>query len=210
MSESGNNIVMKKMFFTFIFVFFTSVLLYSQETEANSYFTQFADSSRIENHTKSIQYHTNIGSSFFYSKAFGSGTEFYVAPELSYGLTPRLSFHGGLMFSSTSFFGPSNDMEAGPSTMMAIPGLSLYGAANYQLNEKLSFYGTGIRHMSNFFPIDNNGINIQPQYSYSFGSSYKIGNNITIGASIQVNDRVPYYSPLSSPGIGGHYSPFDW
>lgn len=201
---------MKKIFNIFILVFFTSVLIFSQESEKVSVYAQFIDSSKIENSNKPLHYHTNIGNSFFYSKAFGSGTEFYAAPELSYGLALRLSLHGGVLFSYTSFFGLPNDLENGDSKMIPIPGMALYGIANYQLNEKLSFFGTGIRHMSTFYPIDNNGVNIPAHYSFSFGSNYKIGNNITIGASIHVNDRTPYYSPYSSPGIGGHYSPFDW
>lgn len=201
---------MKKILFTFLLFSFSGVLIYGQGGEVESFYNSLSDSLSTGDKIKRMQFNTTLGTSYFYSGAYGSGNEFFIAPEASYGLTPRLSFHGGIMFSYTSFFGAPNDTEAESHTMMAMPGLAVYGTANYQLNEKLSFYGTGIRHMSTFFPINNEGMVIAPHNSYSFGSIYKIGNNISIGASIHVNDRTPYYSPFSTPGSGGYYSPFDW
>ncbi|MCF8381609.1 MAG: hypothetical protein K9H49_18695 [Bacteroidales bacterium] len=201
---------MKKLIFTFLFFISYTVLIFGQNNEAISIYDEKSDTLTTTDKIKRLQYNTSIGTSFFYSGAYGSGNEFFAAPELSYGLTPRLSLHGGVMFSYTSFFGLQNGTEEGGAPMRAFPGMSIYGAANYQLNERVSFYGTGIRHMSTFIPGEKQNFVNPGYYSYSFGSTYKIGKNISIGASIHVRDRNTYYSPFSFPSSGGNYSPFYW
>lgn len=201
---------MKKFFITFILFSFVSVLIYGQEYKSNSIFPQNTDPISTGEKIKRLQFNTNIGSNFFYAGDFGSGSEFFAAPEMSYGLTPKLSLHGGMMFSYTSFFGFPNETESGNQNYLAYPGISLYGSASYQFSEKLSFYGIGIRHMSAFFPFEENDFNKPVNYSFRFGSNYKLGKNVTIGASIQVRDRSSYFSPFSGPSREGYYSPFYW
>ena len=96
---------MKKSFFTYLLLSFVSVLTYGQYYESYPVYQQQTETLSAKEKIKRIQFNTNIGSSFFYAQGFGSGTEFFAAPELSYGLTPKLSIHGGMMFSYTGFFG---------------------------------------------------------------------------------------------------------
>lgn len=198
------------MFFTFLLFSFATLLICGQVNDFEPMYNSQLDSLSTGDKIKRLQFNTSLGTSFFYSGAYGTGNEFFAAPGVNYGLTPRLSLHGGVIFSYTSFFNPQNEAEQGGSPMMSFPGMSVYGSANYQINEKLSFFGTGMKHIPVFFPGEENDLNNFNNYSFSLGSNYKIGRNVTIGASIHVNDRGSYYSPFSSPIPGAYYSPFDW
>ncbi len=185
-------------------------LLNAQDDKAFTNNFPEAESLAVSKNIQRLSWDTNIGSSFFYSKAFGSGTEFFAAPQLNYGISPRLSLHGGVMFSYTSFFGHSSLAENNRSMINTFPGMSVYGSASYQLNENITFYGTGVRHMSSFFSEDMPAFMNNSYNSFSIGSSFRLGDNVTIGASIHVNDRNKYNSPFSQPATGRHYSPFYW
>ena len=199
---------MKKVVFIIVLTNFLVPLATGQEYQSDFDFSSEYDTLVIPQKNQRLSWNTNVGSSFMYSKAFGSASEFFAAPQVNYGITPKFAIHGGLMFSYTSFFGQANSDENGYSMPIAFPGMSLYGSASYQLNKNVTFYGTGIRHMSNFYSKDVPAFMNKPYNSYSFGSSIRLGNKVTIGASFHVNDRNKYNSPFLSPSNGAYYSPF--
>ncbi len=201
---------MKKVGLIIVLVNFLVLPAMAQEYKNDFNFSSEFDTLVIPEKNQRLTWDTNLGSSFIYSKAFGSATEFFAAPQVNYGITPKFAIHGGLMFSYTSVFGQSNSDENGYMMPIAFPGMSVYGSASYRLNKNVTFYGTGIRHMSNFYSKDAPAFLNKPYNSYSFGSSIRLGNKVTIGASLHVNDRNKYNSPFLGPSDGAYYSPFYW
>jgi hypothetical protein len=81
--------------------------------------------------------------------------------------------------------------------------LAVFAAASYRMNERLVLHGTGVKNLisapySPFTPY--------PMDNFSLGATYKLGNNITIGASIQMNNgRGLYAMPFNGYGFQPPY-----
>lgn len=196
----------------FIIAFFLvlSVNAYSQKVNKYDVLTTVKDSLSTREKIKRMQYHTTVGTSFFFSPSFASGNSTYIAPELTYSLNSKWSLFGGMRFSYTQLMGQDFSEESSAFNTRSFPGLSVYGGASYQLNEKLSFYGSGIRHMNNFYPNNPTGVVNESWSSYSFGSVLHLGKNVSIGASIHISEGNPYASPYRRNGFTDPYSPFYW
>ncbi len=148
-----------------------------------------------------------VGTSYSYMKGYGSGMMFYTAPSYTLSLNNRWSLHGGLI---ASRYQGMNYTMAGENMMPnAFSSLALFAAASYRLNDNLILHGTGTKQLLSApvtpftpYPIDD----------LSFGATYKLGNNFTIGASIHMNNRKGYYhSPWnSSPFASPFPSPIGW
>ena len=102
---------------------------------------------------------------------------------------------------------------------MLMPGsfnsLAVFVAGSYRMTDKLILHGAGIKQLVSApvtpytpYPIDN----------LSLGATYKIGDNITIGASVNMINSSGYRMgyPASSYGNFGnfgnpfHPTPFGW
>ena len=94
-------------------------------------------------------------------------------------------------------------------------GLAIFGAASYRMNDKLILHGSGIKQLVSApvtpftpYPMDN----------LSLGATYKLGNNITIGASINMRNYgsgntimgYPATSSFGSYGNPFYPTPFGW
>lgn len=146
-------------------------------------------------------FNLNIGTSFNYSPVIGAGTMLTVSPSFSLPVTRRISVNGGIIASGTML--PS---LAGKLPMEPVfkPGtfnsLSLYGTTVYQLSPGIIIYGTGFKQLTkNNLPYSFNPF---PQSSITVGSRYKIGDNITVGASVNMSQYNNFYSPYNNlPGF---------
>ncbi len=149
------------------------------------------------------EWNFSVGTSYSYSKAFGSGMMIYAAPMYTLSLNNRWSLHGGVIAShyqglNHTFLGES--LYPGTFSSMA-----LFAAASYRMNDRLILHGAGVKQLisapaSPFtpYPIDN----------LSLGATYKLGDNITIGATIQLYEGQNYYS---NPFNGTMFrSPYIW
>lgn len=139
-----------------------------------------------------------MGSGLSYSPVTGALPFAYVSPGLSYPLSSRLSVHGGMVF-STSFF-PQTSSDFKVTGVSPYTSLSLYTAASYRLDERLTLYGAGMKRVINLnssTPL----IEFSSVSAFSFGASYKLGNNITIGAGVVISDGWNPY-PFAPSGTG--------
>ena len=80
------------------------------------------------------------------------------------------------------------------------------------MNDRLVLHGTGIKQLVSApvtpftpYPIDD----------LSFGATYKLGDNFTVGASVHMNNWNGYSSPwnaspFASPFTSPYHSPFGW
>lgn len=171
---------------------------------------------------RTSNWNLSVGTSFSYMQGLGSGMGFYAAPTYTLPLTSRWSLHAGMVASTFTMMNAPTGLETqGPS---GFSSLSLFAAASYQATERLVIHGAGVKQLitspaspMTSYPIDN----------FSLGATYKLGDNITIGASVQVRHGYgygygagspyynssfgsPYSSPFGSPFGSPYSSPFGW
>jgi hypothetical protein len=152
------------------------------------------------------QYHFNIGSSYSYFPSFGGGMNMFASPSVSIPLSKRIFVEGGII-ASTSIIPGLSPLEINHS-VNNFNSLAIYGSTIYQITPKLSVYGTGIKQLMNTkLPYPYSSLN---QNSFSVGSTFKLGNNITIGASINMSDKSNFYSPFHPGSAGIMNSPIFW
>jgi hypothetical protein len=159
---------------------------------------------------KAGQWNFSVGTSYSYMKGYGSGMMFYTAPSYTLSLNERWSVHGGLIASRYQGLNPS--MPAENLLSNSFSSLALFASATYRMNDRLVLHGTGIKQLVSApvtpftpYPLDD----------LSFGATYKLGDNLTIGASVHMNNwngySSPYNaSPFASPFSSPYHSPFGW
>jgi len=156
------------------------------------------------------QWNFSVGTSYSYMKGYGSGMMFYTAPSYTLSLNDRWSVHGGLI--ASRYQGLNYTLPGESLLPSSFGSLSLFASASYRMNDRLILHGTGIKQLVSApvtpftpYPIDD----------LSFGATYKLGNNLTIGASLHMNNWNGYASPLNaspfvSPFVSPYHSPFGW
>lgn len=152
------------------------------------------------------QYHLNLGSSYSYFPSLGGGMNMYANPSVAVPLSKRFFVEAGILAATSKIPGLSPfEMN---NSIRNFNSLAIYGSTIYQVNSKLTFYGTGIKQLMNTqlpFPLSPVNHN-----NFSIGSSLKLGNNITIGASVNFSDYYNLYNPIGSGSSGFRHSPFFW
>jgi len=148
-------------------------------------------------------FNVSLGTSFSYMKAYGSGMAFFAAPTYTLPLSDKWSLHGGLVAAQYQGFNGTTPMESFyPSSFSS---LSVFVAASYQMSDRLVLHGTGQKQLISapvtpFTPYAMDNL--------SLGATYKLGDNMTIGATIHMNNGRGYYS---SPMNGYMFQPpFGW
>ena len=143
------------------------------------------------------EWHIHMGSSFTYNPLFGSISGFSVTPALSMPLTSRISLTGGAMINQ---FGSLPIIRDVPN---ATGMVSVFGAASYQVNDKLVLYGSAIKHLGH---LPNAMLPFSQSISdqFTLGSELKLGDHLTIGAAFRVNssNMNSYY------GLNPWYDPY--
>ncbi len=145
----------------------------------------------------------SVGTSYSYMKGYGSGMMFYTAPTYTLALNERWSLHGGVI---ASYYQGLNYTQPAENMLPAsFSSLAVYAAASYRMTDRLVFHGAGYKQLVSApvtpftpYPIDD----------LSFGATYRIGDNMTIGASVHMRNTSGYYnSPFGSTMFP---SPFGW
>ena len=190
------------------------VISLKQQTQAVIDEESSMDEAELQGADKERKGHWNfsVGTSFSYMKGYGSGMGFYAAPTFTMPLNDKWSLHGGVIASQYQSF--NSTMPGGVPGEYMMPSsftsLSLFAAASYKMNDRLVFHGAGYKRLvsepeSIFTPY--------PMDNLSLGATYKLGDNITIGASIQMNNG-RYGNTLVGRPMGGGFmmpsSPFGW
>jgi hypothetical protein len=154
----------------------------------------------------------SVGTSYSYMKGLGSGMLFYTAPTYSLSLNDRWSLHGGVL--ASRYQGLNYTQTAEESIPAYFNSLAVFVAGSYRMNERLIIHGTGVKQLVSGpitpftpYPVDN----------LSLGATYKLGDNITIGASINMGNygsgyRLGYPATPSYLNFGNpvYPSPFGW
>lgn len=189
---------------------FTAVTAFAQDTEED--FVQnrtesgaslvVEDGSGHDAETaKRGQWNFSVGSSFSYMKSYGSGAMFYVAPTYTYSLNERWSLHGGVV--ASRYQGLNYTRQGENLLPNSFGSFAIFAAASYQATDRLVLHGAGYKNLGT--------IPLTPMSPYlmddlSFGATFKVGNNASIGASIHIRQGGGYYrTPQASP-----FAPMFW
>lgn len=145
----------------------------------------------------------SMGTSFSTMRGYGSGMMMYAVPTYTLPLNNRWALHGGLIAASYQGF---NTTVTGEYAFPAqFTSLAVFAAASYQMNDRLVLHGAGVKQLISapvtpFTPYPSDHI--------SLGATYKLGDNISIGATIHMNNGGGYYSnPFNRYGF---QPPFYW
>jgi hypothetical protein len=138
----------------------------------------------------------SVGTSFSYMKGYGSGMTFYTAPTYTLALNERWSLHGGVMashYQGLNYAPPGENIFPGYYSSLAV-----FAAASYRMSDRLIVHGSGVKQLVSapltpFTPYALDHI--------SLGATYKLGDNITIGASVNMRNGSGY-------GNGYYPTPF--
>ncbi|MCB2220798.1 MAG: hypothetical protein KQI35_10415 [Bacteroidetes bacterium] len=160
---------------------------------------------------KKLDVNVELGTYFSTSSGYGSGFGTYIAPELSYALTPKFRLTAGLRVFQTS------TINEGTSSTLLYPfpyhgnafGSLIYVKGNYLLTENLMVSGTAFKQVDPF-RMNHQGVP-GPSLDYQgiiMGLDYKIGENFFIHGEVEFSNGAGYrgMSPLNS-GFN-HSNPF--
>jgi len=154
------------------------------------------ETSRLETPASRLDFGMEMGTGISVSPGIGSYSWLYAAPDVSIPLNQRLSVHGGMLLSSAYPALVTRDQNL--TGVHSYTSLALFTAASYRVDENFTLYGAGMKSVLSF---DSGGELLDTGSSaFSFGASYRIGKNVTIGASVVVSDGNRYYpfSPASN------------
>jgi len=180
--------------------------------EAEGVVMEEPESSLVEGKkVKPGHWNFSVGTSYSYMKGYGSGMMFYTAPSYTLSLNNRWSLHGGVL---ASHYQGLNYTQQGE---MLMPGsfnsLAVFASASYRMNERLVLHGTGIKQLVSA-PVTP--FTSYPMDRLSLGATYRLGDNIFIGASINLRNfsgyRIGYPVTPSFGNFGDpfHSTPFGW
>jgi hypothetical protein len=133
---------------------------------------------------------------------------FYAAPMYTLPLNERWALHGGLIASNYTGLGnqmPGAEFQASNN----FSSLAVFAAASYKMTDRLILHGSGYKNLTSY-PLMPMAPGLAD--NLSMGATYKLGNKVSIGASISINQGHGYYpSPFGGSSFGGpYYSPFGW
>ena len=178
----------------FIISCFCITVVYSQEEEVDTDQLDISGSERADRAEVSIpkeerlKTHVVLGTSFIYSPQNFYGPSYFIAPSLSYRVSPRFSLSAGLGFEYSSLYTIYDTPEEG-NTLLPMTRYFLYTRGSYFLNERIMLSG-GVYKSVNFVPSLT-----QYQQSYSsnyqgvdLGIQYQISRNISVGFHMRMNN----------------------
>ncbi len=158
----------------------------------------------VEGEPLRARWNLSLGTSYIFMQGAGSALMLHAAPVLTLPVTDRWSLHGGVMAAHTVGPGPFAGQENYRQPVFS--SLALFAAASYRMNERLVLHGTGYKQLlrapvTPFTPPDH----------FSLGATYKLGDHITIGASVHMQQGSgDWFTPggrLSAPYPGGFFAP---
>ena len=153
-----------------------------------------------------IGYNLSVGTSFISAKGFGSGMASYVAPEVSYKLSPKVKINAGVMFLNSNFAVSRpryfvNEQSVVVKTKPTNSALA-YVAGDYLVNSRLSISAMILKDVAN---NQNNFSGTTPVQSMSVHMNYKITDNITFGAGVHINQGGNFGYPYPNYNFGPAY-----
>lgn len=150
-----------------------------------------------------LNYNLSAGTSFISAKGFGSGMASYVAPEVSYKLSPKIKINAGVMFINSNFAvaRPRYFVNEQSVVIKTKPTNSAvaYVEGDYLVNSRLSVSAMIMKDVAN---NQNSFSGTTPVQSMSVHMNYKITDNITFGAGMHINQGSNFGYPYPNYNFG--------
>ena len=194
-----------------IFFFLILTVYFALPARAQDFVPQPTPSNFITPPEK-VKVSLNTGTSFVYSPGSFAGSSFFVAPKLSYNMTPKFRLNAGIMLIKQSLNLSSSLFPAGENQSRSvvlknssnIQGV-LFAQGDYSLSDRLTLSGSVLKS------LDTNNNNRNDAFNNSFqamsmGINYKISNTISVGAGVHLiqsngnNNYFPdtFFSPTTN------------
>jgi hypothetical protein len=143
------------------------------------------DSSKHELSKKRFNTGLQAGTSFIYSPNNFYGPSFYLAPHISYNVSPKFQLRSGLIIEKSTFY-PISKEEDLTGDILPMTRIFLYTSGSYLLTPKLTVSGTAYKSFDNM----SNQALYQYPYSYNVQGmqldfQYKINRSITVGFQVR-------------------------
>ncbi len=166
----------------------------------------------------SVEVGATFGGSPYYGSYFGT----YIAPHLSYDITPRFTLSGGVSLANYYSINNSGPENAGLNMYpgFGMPTTSVYVEGAYKLTDNFAVYGA-VHQQIDLLNIPGQ---TQNNTNYNFngtsvrmGFNYKISDNVFIRGEVGFSNQPyrynPYYGgfqadPFSSPMMNQRRDPF--
>ncbi len=152
----------------------------------------------------------SVGTNFTYMQGYGSMMGLYAAPMYTLPLNDRWAVHGGLV--ASNYTGLGSLQMPGPEYQSTnnFSSLAVFAAASYKMTDRLVLHGSALKNLTSY-PLSPMAPGLMD--NISMGATYKLGDNVSIGASVSFNQGNGYYN--LPPFGGGPYrgyssSPFGW
>jgi len=157
-----------------------------------------------------VTWNLSLGTGFAFIPGAGQGMMLHAAPMLTVPVTDRWSLHGGVMAMQTFGWESAAGLESGKQPVFS--SLALFAAASYRMSDRLILHGTGIKQL-----VPASVAPFAPPDHFSLGATYRLGDNMTIGATIHMDQGNGHFlSPFHGGGFfppyrgSGFYSPYAW
>ena len=177
----------------------------SAETDFNSGEESMPEKDGIPGH-----WNFNVGTSFTYMHGYGSVMGLYAAPTYTLPLNDRWALHGGVIASNYTGLGsmqmPGGELQSSNN----VSSLAVFAAASYKMTDRLMLHGSGVKNLTSY-PLMPMAPGVMD--NLSLGATYKLGDNVFIGASVSINQGHGYYQspPFGGASFGGPFdTPFGW
>jgi hypothetical protein len=152
----------------------------------------------------------SVGTNFTYMHGYGSVMGLFAAPTYTLPLNDRWAVHGGLIASNYTTMGGMQMPGAEYQSTNNFSSLAVFAAASYKMTDKLILHGSALKNLTSYPLMPMAPVLMD---NVSMGATYKLGDNISIGASVTINQGHGYYNapPFGGASFGGPYgSPFGW
>jgi hypothetical protein len=193
---------MKKLFLLATGLLFLNINVNAQQAEdepvlyksrkGNSAYSPFFD--QPEQHSSkrlhtSLQAGTSVGTNFRNGTYWGN----YIAPQLSYQVSPRWNLNVGTMVSYSRYNGLMRTAEGYNSTPVSSVQTFVYGQGQYQVSERLRLTGTAFYEMNRFDQLQMNpqATNFNTKGA-SMYADFKISEHFSVGAGVQISNGNNY------------------
>jgi len=152
----------------------------------------------------------NVGTNFTYMHGYGSLMGLYAAPTYTLPLNDRWAVHGGLIASNYTTMGGLQMPGTEYQSTNNFSSLAVFAAASYKMTDKLILHGSALKNLTSY-PLMPMAPGVMD--NISMGATYKLGDNVSIGATVSFNQGNGYYNapPFGGSSFGAPYSsPFGW
>ena len=135
-----------------------------------------------------LKTHVEIGTSFLYSPQNFYGPSYFIAPSLSYLVTPRFSLSAGLGIDYASLY-PIYDTPDEGNVLLPMTRYFLYTRGSYFINERILLSGAFYKSVNNIPPLSQNSQSLNFTYQgIDLGIQYQISENFSIGFQMRMNN----------------------